>query len=305
MKLSQLRAVVAVADSGNFSEAALELQITQPAISYAIATLEEQLGVTLFARGRRGAVLTPAGERIVSHARQALQHLEMMQQEANVHRGLRGGHVRIASFRSVATHLLPKAIAKFNKLFPEVSVTIIERPNFIDIEDCLRQGRADIGTTYLPTGDEFEAWEIFRDEYVALLPPTNRTKTRNQTRTKTTQITWEDLAAYPPVMLPALPCGRPIHQHLKAVAPTVNTTSEFQEDSTVVSMVNQGLSAAIIPRLAAAPIPQQVQVYSLPVPFQRNIGVVVLKNGLHIPAVFTFLDTIRKFDFQGLARSAV
>ncbi|MEO0969690.1 MAG: LysR family transcriptional regulator [Cyanobacteria bacterium J06639_18] len=169
MKLSQLRAVVAVADSGNFSEAALELQITQPAISYAVATLEEQLGVALFARGHRGVVLTPAGEWIVSHARQALQHLEMMQQEANIHRGLRGGQVRIASFRSVATHLLPKAIAKFNKQFPEVSVSIIERPHFIDIEDFLRQGRADIGTTYLPTGDEFEAWEILWDEYVALL----------------------------------------------------------------------------------------------------------------------------------------
>ena len=295
MKLSQLRAVVAVADSGNFSEAALELQITQPAISYAIATLEEQLGVALFVRGRRGAVLTPAGERIVSHARQALKHLQMMQQEANLHRGLRGGQVRIASFRSVATHLLPKAIAKFNKQFPEVSVTIIERPNYIDIEDCLRQGRADLGTTYLPTSDEFEAWEIFRDEYVALLPPNNKANT--------TQITWEDLAAYPPVMLPALPCGRPIHQHLKAVAPTMNTTSELQEDSTVVSMVNQGFSAAIIPRLAAAPIPQQVQVYSLPVPFKRVIGIVVVKNALHIPAVFTFLDMLRKFDFQNLARS--
>ena len=294
MKLSQLRAVVAVADSGNFSEAALELQLTQPAISYAIATLEAQLGVTLFVRGRRGAVLTPAGERIVSHARQALQHLEMMQQEANVYRGLRGGQVRIASFRSVATHLLPKAIAKFNKQFPEVSVSIIERPNYIDIEDYLRQGRADLGTTYLPTGDEFEAWEIFRDEYVALLPPHNRTKT--------TQITWEDVAAYPPVMLPALPCGRPIHQHLKAVAPSMNISSEFQEDSTVVSMVNQGFSAAIIPRLAAAPIPQEVQVYSLPVPFKRTIGVVVLKHALHIPAVFTFMDMVRKFDFQSLMR---
>ncbi|MDJ0695540.1 LysR family transcriptional regulator [Mastigocoleus sp. MO_188.B34] len=294
MKLSQLRAVVAVADSGNFSEAALELQITQPAISYAIATLEEQLGVALFARGRRGAVLTPAGERIVSHARQALQHLEMMQQEANIHRGLRGGQVRIASFRSVATHLLPKAIAKFNKQFPEVSVSIIERPHFIDIEDFLRQGRADIGTTYLPTSDEFEAWEILQDEYVALLPPNNKSRA--------TQITWEDLAAYPPVMLPALPCGRPIHKHLKTVAPIMNTTNEFQEDSTVVSMVNQGFSAAIIPRLAAAPIPPEVQVYSLPIPLQRVIGVVVLRNALHIPAVFTFLDMLRKFDFKGLAR---
>ncbi|WP_237990513.1 LysR family transcriptional regulator [Nostoc sp. UHCC 0870] len=100
MKISQLRAVVAVAERGNFSEAALELQLTQPAVSHAIATLEEELGVPLFARGRYGAVLTSAGERILHHARQAMQHLEMMQQEANLHKGLHGGHVRVASFRS-------------------------------------------------------------------------------------------------------------------------------------------------------------------------------------------------------------
>jgi DNA-binding transcriptional LysR family regulator len=88
MKLSQLRAVIAVAERGNFSEAALELQLTQPAVSHAIATLEEELGVTLFARGRHGAVITPAGERILYHVRQAMQHLEMMQLEANLHKSL-------------------------------------------------------------------------------------------------------------------------------------------------------------------------------------------------------------------------
>lgn len=295
MKLSQLRALVAVAETGNFSEAASELQLSQPAVSHAIATLEEELGVPLFARGRHGAVLTPAGERILYHAREALQHLEIMQREANLHKGLHGGHVRIASFRSVATNLLPKAIAFFHTQFPEVAVTIIERPNYLDIEHCLRSGRADIGTTYLPTSDEFEVWGILRDEYIALLPPT--------ARINSPQITWQDLAAYPPVLLPSLPCGRTLHQHLKAVAPSMNTVSDFLEDSTVVSMVNQGLKAAILPRLAAVPIPQEVQVYSLPVPLERVIGVAVLSDALHVPAVFTFLEMLKKFEFQSLAES--
>ncbi len=58
MKLSQFRAVVAVAQHGNFSETALELNLSQSAVSHAIATLEEKLGITLFVRGRHGAVLT-------------------------------------------------------------------------------------------------------------------------------------------------------------------------------------------------------------------------------------------------------
>lgn len=59
IKLSQLRALVAIADCGNFSEAALELDLSQSTISHAIATLEEELGVTLLQRGRHGARLTP------------------------------------------------------------------------------------------------------------------------------------------------------------------------------------------------------------------------------------------------------
>jgi DNA-binding transcriptional LysR family regulator len=297
MKISQLRAVVAVANRGNFSEAALDLQLSQPAVSHAIATLEEELGVPLFARGRRGAVLTPAGERILYHARQTLEHLEMMQQEANLHKGLHGGHVRIAAFRSVATHLLPKAIGQFHYQFPEVAITIIECHAFIDVEDCLRGGRADIGITCLPTGSELEAWEILRDEYVALLPP--------NAKINTPQITWEDLDNYSPIMLPCTPCGRILHNHLKAVAPPMNTTTDIQEDSTIVSMVNQGLRAAILPRLAAVPIPSTVQVYSLPIPLDRVIAVAILSNALHVPAVFTFMEMLRKFDFQALAKSTL
>ena len=69
----------------------------------------------LFAGGRHGAVLTPAVEHILSHAHQALQHLEMMQREANLHKGLHGGHVLIAAFRSVATHCYQKRSLNFTR----------------------------------------------------------------------------------------------------------------------------------------------------------------------------------------------
>ncbi len=294
MNLSQIRALLAVADYGNFSEAALELQLSQPAISHAIATLETELGVQLFSRGRHGAVLTPAGERIVHHAREALQHLDLMQQEANVQRGLQGGRVRVASFRSVATHLLPKVIGQFRDRHPDVMVTIIERPDYLDIEQCLREGRADIGITYLPTSSEFEAWELLRDDYLVLLPP--------NTAVKHSQITWQELSQFPLVQLPCLPCGRVLHNHLKKLALPMNTASDIQEDSTIVSMVVQNLAAAILPRLAAEPIPSTVTVHKLPTPLQRVIGAAVLSTTLHVPAVFAFLEMLKKLDLERLAK---
>lgn len=289
MKLSQLQAVVAVAELGNFSEAALHLQLSQPAISHAIATLEEELGVLLFSRGRHGAVLTPAGERIVAHARHALHHLERMQEEANLQKGLQGGQVRVASFRSVASHILPKVIAQFRDRYPEITVSIIERPDYLDIERCVREGRADIGITYLPSSDEFEVWELLRDEYVVLLPPS---------AVKPASLTWAHLSAYSLVQLPCLPCARKLHTFLKQVAPPLPTACDIQEDSTIVGMVMQGLGAAILPRLAAEPIPAEIAVYPLPDRLERVIGAAILAKALHPPAVFAFLEQLRLFDLS-------
>lgn len=78
IKLFQLRAFVAVVEQGSFGKAAVELELTQSAISHAIAGLEQELGVVLFTRGQHGATLTPIGLEIVGHARQMLQHLEQL-----------------------------------------------------------------------------------------------------------------------------------------------------------------------------------------------------------------------------------
>jgi Transcriptional regulator len=91
MKLSQIQALIAVADCENFSEAALQLELSQSAVSHAIASLETELGVQLFHRGRHGAQLTPVGERVLLHGRQIARALEMMVKEADLEKGLQGG----------------------------------------------------------------------------------------------------------------------------------------------------------------------------------------------------------------------
>jgi DNA-binding transcriptional LysR family regulator len=286
MKISQLHALVAVADCGNFSDAALKLELSQSAISHAIASLEAELGVPLFHRGRHGAQLTPVGERVLAHSRQSLQSLEMMVKEASLERGLQGGQVRIASFRSVATHVLPAVIANFRRRFPKITVSITEIPHTQGVEQALRSHRADIGIVTIPTCDEFETREILRDEYVVLLPPTAKLSNN--------QVTWEDLANYPLILEPSdYSCSWPIRNYLTAAEFPVNIAYELSEDSTILSMVVQGLGMAILPRLAAEPIPEGVQVYSLPVPLERIIAVAVLKDALLVPAVFAFLDTIK------------
>ncbi|MUL35423.1 LysR family transcriptional regulator [Gloeocapsopsis dulcis] len=286
IKLSQLRALVAVAEQGNFSTAALHLEISQSAVSHAIAALEEDLGVVLLARGRYGAHPTPVGERIIAHARQVLQLLETMAKEANLEKGLHGGQVRIACFRSVATHILPAVIAQFRSNFPKIAITITEHYDYINVEQDLREGHADLGFTYLPASDEFETWELLRDDYIVLLPPTAPNITQ--------EINWQQLAAYPLIVPSTNTCSIRIRNHLKFSDCPLNVAYEVREDSTIVSMVAQGLGAAILPRLAAEPVPRGLQACTLPTPLERVIGVAVLADTLQTPAVFAFLDVLKK-----------
>ncbi|MEG5171371.1 LysR family transcriptional regulator [Microcoleus sp. B3-D7] len=286
MKLSQIQALIAVADCENFSEAALQLELSQSAVSHAIASLETELGVQLFHRGRHGAQLTPVGERVVSHGRQIACALERMVKEADLEKGLQGGQVRIVTFRSVATHILPGIIAKFRSCFPKITVSITEVYYTQAVEEALRSGKADIGFVSLPISDEFETREILRDKYVVLLPPT--------AKVSSAKITWKELAAYPLILQPVEnACSVPLRKYLTTSGFPLNIAYELSEDSTIVSMVMQGLGTAILPRLAAEPIPTSVKVCSLPADFERVIGVAVLRDGLLIPAVFAFLDLVK------------
>ncbi|MBW4661190.1 MAG: LysR family transcriptional regulator [Drouetiella hepatica Uher 2000/2452] len=286
LKLSQLHVLIAVADFGSFSEAALQLQMSQSAISYAIAALEADLGVVLFSRGRYGAHLTPVGEQIVDRARQVTYLLQDIVKQANLSKGLKGGQVRISAFRSAATRILPEVIAQFCRCYPAIAISIAEYDDRPDVEEALRRGRSDIGITYLPTCSDFETWELLRDEFVVLFP--------KDFQSATGQLSWQELAAYPLIMAPdGDGCDAMVYAHSAKYGTQLQPTYQVRSDATIVSMVAQGLGAAISPRLAAEPIPADVQVFSLPVPLFRLVCIATLADALLPPAAFAFLDLLK------------
>jgi DNA-binding transcriptional LysR family regulator len=284
MHISHLRALVAVAEFRSFGEAALALGLSQSAISHGIATLEESLGVILFTRGRHGAVLTPAGTCILRHAQETLHHLELMEQEAHRHRGLEGGEVRISSFRSVATHILPEAIARFQALHPQVRITLQEQPHYLAVDQSLREGQTDLGFTHGSGSEELESVPLLADEYIALFPPR---------AILPIAIAWEDLDRHGLLLTPCLPCGTAFQKHLRDQAPQLCGNSSIQEDSTIVGMVQRGLGCAIMPRLAAEPLPPVIPWRRLPVPFYRELVMARLASALHPPAAYAFWELLQ------------
>ena len=286
IKFSQLRALVAVAECGNFGEAAWQLGVTQPTVSHAIATLEEELGVILLSRGRQGAHLTPAGEKIIVPVREMLRLLNVVTQEANLHKGLQGGKVRIATFRSAAAYLLPKIMARFHYRFPAVEVTLSEHYDYTNVEHHLREGKADIGFTFLPTSEELETIEVLRDEYIVLLPPHAN---------GIDQLSWKQLTSMPLILYADdNSCFIDIQNYFFKAGYSLKPRYQFRETSTILNMVAQGLGAAIIPQLSAPSISPEIRVSQLPTRLERIVGAAIVADALHTPAVFAFLDVLKE-----------
>jgi DNA-binding transcriptional LysR family regulator len=286
VKLSQLRALVAIADCGNFSEAALQLDITQSTVSHAIATLEDELGITLLQRGRHGARLTPVGDRVTAHARDMLGLLDTIASEANQARGVQGGTLRIASFRSVATHVLPGAIARLHRRYPAIAISVHEMDEVHQLKQALVKGEVDLCVAETIDGDDVESLPIFDDDYVALVPPGYSPITGT--------LTIDEMRKMPIIGSSHSSCGLRIRTVLGAQEHPLEIAYCIRHDSSMVAMVQQGLGLAILPRLAAQPVPPEVQICSLPFPISRPIGATILKDALHTPALYAFLDALRE-----------
>ncbi len=295
LKISQLTALVAVAQQGSFSAAALHLGLSQSTVSHAIATLESDLGVVLLLRNRAGAVLTPIGTQIYQQASKVLDQLHEIHQTAKQAKGLQTGRVRVAAVRTVATHILPSVISEFRKVHPGLTVEIFEHDRYADVERSLRANQADLGFTLLPAPNEFQSWELFREEFVALLPPeVNDSENDSENGSETDEpLTWEQLVSYSRIVnLRSIQHNHLVEQHLAQFGHPLPATYEVREDSTLMNMIKKGLGAAVLARLEAEPIPAGVRVKPLPEPLERVVGVAILENAVLPRAVFAFLDVL-------------
>ncbi len=284
VKLSQLKALISVVETGSFSETALQLNVSQSTVSHSIAALEEALGVTIIHRGRQRASLTPVGDRIFHQAQQVLALMAQMGQTATHARGTDGGLVRIAAFRSLASEILPAAIAHLHKHHPTIQVVITEFESTQGVVDALLEGKADLSMAALLPGNKFETFQIMDDPFIALLPP-NRPDIQSQ-------LSWDDLRQHP-LITSSSDCCRVIRAHLQAADPPITVDYLIANDSTAVSMTRQGLGITLLPKLAAQPIPSEVVTAQLPFAIARPLGISWPYGTLLTPATYAFLDTFK------------
>ena len=289
MKLSQIKSFVTVAKYGKFSQAAIELDLTQPTVSHAIATLENDLGVQLLFRSKKGVTLTPAGENILAHCDRLLRSMEDIRTTAERFKSLDVGKVKVSAFRGAAAQLLPKIRAEFKTKYPQIEIKITEEKDCPQVEQMICEGKADLGFTILPTTKDLDVIEVLRDDYIVLLPP------RTNLSTVDRSISWQKLLSLPIISYPDRnTCFRQIQNYFTAAGYHFKPAEQVRESDTIVSLVAAGSGAAILPQLSVFHIPDGVTACNLPKPLQRIVVAATPKDKDLSHAVWAFIDFLKQ-----------
>jgi DNA-binding transcriptional LysR family regulator len=171
MNIEYLRTFQEIVRLGSFSEVAKKLGISQPAVTFQIQKLEQELGARLIDRSQRTITLTPAGQRLLKFAesvgaeREILQHdLEQLQDKVT-------GELRIAASTIPGEYLLPTLLAKFKHRYPAVKIRVDVSDSLMVISQ-VSDSTYDIGFCGIaPEGKDTTSFKIASDEIVLIVPP--------------------------------------------------------------------------------------------------------------------------------------
>lgn len=291
-----LRVLRAVARTGSFSAAARELGCTQPAVSQQMKALELSAGTPLLVRGPREMRLTEAGDALVRHAAGILAGLTAAEEEIAAIAGLRAGRVRLGSFPSGSSTLVPSAVADMRARHPgtEVSLVEAEPPRSVDM---LRAGDCDITLAFryvdLPTPAE-ESWAdlvvrpLLTDRLMGLVPHGHPLAGR------TAPVAIEELAGEQWIA----GCPR-CRRHLVEVCERAGFTPriDFATDDypAVVGLVAAGLGVAVLPGLALESVRRKgVAVVELRPAVEREVVALTLPDLAQVPAVDMMLARLAR-----------
>ncbi|WP_254715614.1 LysR substrate-binding domain-containing protein [Actinomadura sp. NAK00032] len=169
--VAQLRAFHALAEHLHFRDAAAALRMSQPALSGAVAALEDTLGTRLVERTTRKVLLTPAGERVARRAEAVLAELDRLVDEVKAVQGTLVGPLRVGVIPTVAPYLLPLILPRLDKEFPDLELSVHEEQTEHIVAELLA-GRLDVVLLALPVAADGIAEIVLYDEdFVLVAPP--------------------------------------------------------------------------------------------------------------------------------------
>lgn len=277
MDTNKLQAFLTTLRLGSFSKAAEELHCTQSAISQLMNHMEDELGCQLLIRTHRGIDLTSDGRALLPAIMTAAAALDKLANEADALRKGQQLPIRIGAFSSISNTWLPALIKKYQDAHPDIIFQILIGTD--SLPEWLMAGKIDIALGDDERCRHFSWQPLMEDRYYAVVPQAVVTPDK-------TVMTHAELASHPLIMAPR----NALQKHLQATA-VRETTISCDDDSTLLSMVAQGLGVTAMPALSLRHVPDGVCILELVPRTERILGLATLRE--MSPAVADFAAFVK------------
>ncbi len=173
MDIHHLEYFMEVARYCSFTKAAQTLYISQPAISKAIKSIEDEFGIVLFDRSGKRVVLTDAGKILFNQAQSIVKSFRSLSTEINDLINLEKGNIRIGLPPMIGSNFFPKVIVQFHEKYPNVTIQLVE-VGAKKVETEVGNGNLDMGVAVLPTNEEmFHTFRFVKDSLKLIVHPSH------------------------------------------------------------------------------------------------------------------------------------
>lgn len=285
-----LKAFVALVESGSFSAAAAQLHMGQPALSQAIAKLEDIVGVRLLERTTRSVRVTPAGAEFLVDAQRVLRENERLVAHGTEWAQANRGQLTLLTVPSVAHRLLPEIVRRFRERFPNVQISIHDHPDPV-LRARMHQGEGDLAVlTQSEARCEVPFLPLLKDDFLVLLPRGHRLASHKA-------ISLAQLAQEHWIVQRQGALLRDYLEPLFEKMPPIREMLEVSQTGTVTGMVEAGLGISVLPGLIC-PDASHTSVVARPLvrpALSRTMGLVHSGERAPMPAVWAFVDMAARY----------
>lgn len=295
MELHQLRCFHAVVEEGGFKRATARLHVTQPALSYQIKHLEQELNTRLFDRRPGGVSLTEAGRVLMHHAQVVFQSVHHA--ESAVHELGDGvvGEIRVGVVNTVGLYFLPQVLGIMRTHYPEAVPTLLCRRDSNVILDALLHNRLDLAIVADPRPDRRMLEETLIEEPFWLVCG-RKHPLFGRSRVSSTELKGLQFVG----VSTELPTGTLIERYLGHAGVSVRSIVISDNLEIAKKMVELGLGVALLPNMILRDMvggrrKSEARLWRSAVdpPLSRHISLVTWRHGSRSRAVSTFIDTVR------------
>jgi DNA-binding transcriptional LysR family regulator len=288
MEMQQVRYFLALARTLNFTRAAEQANVSQPALTRAIQQLEHELGGPLFHRERANTHLSELGRMMLPYLEQILTQTEAAKAQAKSLKKLENVTLRIGAMCTIGPALISDLIVKFKAQHPDVDLEVTER-SAGDLLEMLTKGELNLALFGLPEGPDvrFHALPLFQERFVVAVPADHPLAQQNV-------VSCRQLHDAPYVNRANCEILDFARERLHAQGVKWRRVFSSERDDWVQGMIKAGMGFGFFPELAVTD-PGLVTRRLVDPEFVRTIMLVTVRGRPHSPAVGAFVQAARTF----------